>query len=121
MLVDVAVHFGRSGSSSLAKNTLADSKDARALGESEQRIYSLTAWRETPFYDERERAALAFTETLTLLANTHVPDEAYEAVADRFSPEEIAALISLIVAINTWNALGVSTRAWPPGSYHPHR
>ena len=94
-------------------------KDARAIGETEQRIYGLTAWPETPYFTARERAALAFTETVTLLSSTHVPDEAYQAVAAEFSPAEIAALVSLIVTINAWNAIGVSTRAWEPGSYQP--
>jgi AhpD family alkylhydroperoxidase len=94
-------------------------KDARAIGETEQRIYALPAWRETPFFTEKERAALAFTESVTLLATDHVPTEDYDAVAARFSPEEVAALVSLIVAINAWNAIGVSTRAWAPGSYEP--
>ncbi|MGB8882036.1 MAG: carboxymuconolactone decarboxylase family protein [Solirubrobacteraceae bacterium] len=94
-------------------------KDARASGETEQRIYALPAWRETPFFTEKERAALAFTESVTLLATDHVPTEDYDAVAAQFSPEEVAALVSLIVAINAWNAVGVSTRAWAPGSYQP--
>ena len=93
------------------------SKDARAVGETEQRLYALPAWRETPFFTTRERAALAFTEAVTLLASTHVPDGAYREVAAEFSEAEIAALISLIVTINAWNASGVSTRAWEPGSY----
>jgi AhpD family alkylhydroperoxidase len=94
-------------------------KDARAIGETEQRIYGLAAWAETPYFTARERAALAFTEVVTRLADTHVPDEAYQAVAAEFSPQEVAALISLIVTINAWNAIGVSTRAWTPGSYEP--
>ena len=94
-------------------------KDARAIGETEQRIYALPVWRETPFFTSRERAALAFTEEVTLLASTHVPDEAYRAVAAEFSRPEVAALISLIVTINAWNAIGVSTRTWEPGSYQP--
>ena len=94
-------------------------KDARAIGETEQRLYALAAWREAPFFTERERAALAFTESVTLLAVDHVPDRAYRDVAEHFSPDEIAALISLIVAINAWNMLSVSTRAWVPGSYEP--
>src|SRR5580692_11877794 len=94
-------------------------KDARAIGETEQRIYGLSAWAETPYFTARERAALGFTEAVTLLADTHVPDEAYQAVAAEFSPEEVAALVSLIVTINAWNAIGVSTRAWTPGSYQP--
>ena len=92
-------------------------KDARAIGESEQRLYALPAWRETPFFDERERAALAFTEAVTLLAETHVPQEAYDAAAGQFSPDEVAALLSLIVVITAWNAVGVATRAWETGSY----
>jgi AhpD family alkylhydroperoxidase len=92
-------------------------KDARAIGETEQRLYSLPAWRETPFFTDRERAALAFTESVTLLATDHVPTEEYEHVAAHFSPDEIGALVSLIVAINAWNAISVSTRAWAPGSY----
>jgi AhpD family alkylhydroperoxidase len=94
-------------------------KDARAIGETEQRIYGLAAWAETPYFTPRERAALAFTETVTLLTDTHVPDEAYREVAAQFSPQEVAALVSLIVTINAWNAIGVSTRAWTPGSYQP--
>ena len=94
-------------------------KDARAIGETEQRLYALPAWRETPFFTVRERAALAFTESVTLMADTHVPDEAYAAVAAEFSQAEVAALTSLIIMINAWNAVGVSTRAWEPGSYKP--
>src|SRR6266536_1152095 len=94
-------------------------KDARAVGESEQRIYALPAWAETPFFTARERAALAFTEAVTLLADTHVPAEAYDAVAAHFSPDEVAALLALIVTINAWNAIAVTTRAWVPGSYQP--
>jgi AhpD family alkylhydroperoxidase len=87
-------------------------KDARAAGDTEQRLYALPAWRETPFFDDRERAALAFTETVTLCAQNHVPQEAYDDVAAHFSPDEVAALLSLIVVINAWNAVGVTTRAW---------
>jgi AhpD family alkylhydroperoxidase len=94
-------------------------KDARAIGETEQRIYGLAAWAETPYFTARERAALAFTEAMTRLADTHVPDQAYSDVAGEFSPQEIGALVSLIVAINAWNAIAVTTRAWVPGSYQP--
>ncbi len=94
-------------------------KDARAIGETEQRLYGLSAWTETPYFSARERAALAFTETVTRLADTHVPDQAYADVAAEFGPAEIAALVSLIVAINAWNAISVSSRAWVPGSYQP--
>jgi alkylhydroperoxidase family enzyme len=92
-------------------------KDARAIGETEQRIYGLAVWAETPYFTARERAALAFTEAVTRLTETHVPDQAYQDVAGEFSPKEIAALVGLIVAINAWNAISVSTRAWVPGSY----
>src|SRR6516225_771785 len=84
-------------------------KDARAIGDTEQRIYGISAWRETPYFTERERAALAFTESLTLVAADHVPTETYDAVAAHYSPDEIAALISLIVTINAWNMISVST------------
>jgi AhpD family alkylhydroperoxidase len=94
-------------------------KDARAVDETEQRIYALPAWRETPYFSARERAALAFTEAVTLLAGDHVPAPAYDAVAAHFTPDEVAALLSLIVTINAWNAIGVTTRAWAPGSYQP--
>lgn len=94
-------------------------KDARAAGETEQRIYALPVWRETPFFTARERAALAFTESVTRLAETHVPQEAYDTVAAEFTPDEVAALLTLIVTINAWNAIGVATRAWEPGSYQP--
>jgi AhpD family alkylhydroperoxidase len=92
-------------------------KDARAVGESEQRLYGISAWRDTPYFSERERAALAFTEAVTLMANDHVPDAAYEAVAAHYSPDEVAALLALIITINAWNAVGVGTHAWTPGSY----
>ena len=92
-------------------------KDARAIGETEQRIYALPAWRETAFFTDREQAALAFAETVTLRPQTHVPTADYDLVAEHFSPDEIGALTSLIVTINAWNAIGVATRAWPPGSY----
>ena len=94
-------------------------KDARKVGDTEQRLYALTVWRDTPFFTERERAALAFTEAVTLMNVDHVPDDAYEAVAEHYGEDEIAALVSLIVAINAWNAIGVSTHAWVPGSYEP--
>jgi alkylhydroperoxidase family enzyme len=94
-------------------------KDARAVGETEQRLYGLAAWQETPYFTARERAALAFTESVTLLARDHVPAGAYAEVAAQFRPDEVAALVSLIVTINAWNAIGVSTRAWEPGSYQP--
>jgi AhpD family alkylhydroperoxidase len=94
-------------------------KDARAAGETEQRIYALTAWRETPFFDDRERAALALAESVTLMSQTHVPDSDFAQAAEQFSETELGALISLITMINAWNALGVTTHAWLPGSYQP--
>ncbi len=94
-------------------------KDARAIGETEQRLYALTAWRETGFFDARERAALALCEAVTLMAVAHVPDAEYAAAAAVLSEREIAALVCLIVSINAWNAIGVSTHTWRPGSYTP--
>src|ERR1700744_6351484 len=94
-------------------------KDARAIGETEQRLYALAVWPDTPFFTGRERSALAFTEAVTLMAQGHVPDAAYAAVAEQFSPAEVAALLSLIVAITAWNAVGVATHAWRPGSHQP--
>jgi AhpD family alkylhydroperoxidase len=88
--------------------------DAGTAGESAQRINAVAVWRESPFFTERERAALAFTESVTLLATTHVPAEDYAAVANHWSPDEVGALLSLIVTINAWNALAVATRAWEP-------
>jgi len=89
------------------------SKDARALGETEQRIYLLNAWREAPLYTERERAALEWTEAVTLVSESHVPDDVYERVKARFTPEELANLTLAVVAINGWNRLGVAFRAVP--------
>lgn len=96
------------------------SKDARSLGETEQRLYALNAWRETPFYSERERAALGWTEAVTLVSQTHVPDEVYEQVRKHFSEKELLDLTFAIVAINSWNRLAVSLRAIP-GTYQPRR
>jgi AhpD family alkylhydroperoxidase len=92
-------------------------KDARAVGETEQRLYGIATCPDTPYFTERERAALAFTEAVTLMAGDHVPDTAYEAVAAHYSPDEVAALLALIITINAWNAVGVATHAWEPGSY----
>jgi AhpD family alkylhydroperoxidase len=91
-------------------------KDARALGETEQRIYALNAWRETPFFNDRERAALEWTEAVTRVADTHVPDEIYERVRQHFSEAELVALTFALVAINGWNRLAISFRA-VPGTY----
>jgi AhpD family alkylhydroperoxidase len=94
------------------------SKDARAAGETEQRLYELNAWRETPFYSARERAALAWTESLTLVYETHVPDKDFEEVKKHFSEPEIVALTMAIVSINGWNRIAISMRV-VPGSYQP--
>jgi alkylhydroperoxidase family enzyme len=71
-------------------------------------------WRESPFFTARERAAFAFTESVTLVTQTHVPADAYDAVAEHYTPDEIGGLLALIVTINAWNALAVASRAWPP-------
>jgi len=92
------------------------SKDARAQGETEQRLYELDAWRETGYYSGRERAALAWTEAVTLVANGHVPDEVYKEVREVFSEAELVNLTLAVVAINGWNRLGIAFRA-EPGSY----
>lgn len=89
-------------------------RDALDAGESIQRIFALPVWPESAFFTERERAALALTETVTRLASTRVPDADYDAVAAHFSPDEVGALLALIVTINAWNAMGVATRAWTP-------
>jgi AhpD family alkylhydroperoxidase len=94
------------------------SKDARAAGETEQRLYVLNAWREAPFYTERERAALAWTEALTLVAENHVPDEIYDEVRQHFSEKELADLSLAVVAINGWNRLSISFRS-EAGTYQP--
>jgi AhpD family alkylhydroperoxidase len=94
------------------------SLDARAAGETEQRLYALNAWRETPFFSDRERAGLAWIEAVTLVAHTHVPDEIYEEALAHFSEKEIVDLTYLATTINAWNRLAVATRAMP-GRYRP--
>ena len=94
------------------------SKDARARGETEQRLYELVAWRDAPFYSARERAALAWTEAVTLITDGHVPDEVYEEAREQFTDRELANLTLAIVAINGWNRLGIAFRA-KPGAYRP--
>jgi AhpD family alkylhydroperoxidase len=91
-------------------------KDARAAGETEQRIYALSAWRETPFFTDRERAALEWAEAVTLVGESHVPDELYERVRAVFSEDELLALTLGVVVINAWNRLAVPFRA-VPGTY----
>ncbi len=90
------------------------SADALGAGESAQRINAVAIWNESPFFTERERAALRFTEAVTQVADTRVPAEEYDAVAAHWSPDEVGALLALIVAINAWNAIAVATRAWEP-------
>lgn len=92
------------------------SKDARAAGETEQRLYGLNAWREDPYYSERERAALAWTEALTEISDNEVSDELYESVREQFDEEELVTLTMAVVAINGWNRLAISFRM-EPGSY----
>ncbi len=96
------------------------SKDLRAEGESEERLYLLDAWRETPFYSERERAALAWAEAVTLVSHSHVPDEVYEQARQQFHDDELAKLTLAVVAINGWNRFGIAFRA-APGHYQPIR
>ncbi len=94
------------------------SKDLRAGGESEQRLYVLDAWREAPFYTERERAALAWAEAVTLVTEGHVPDEVYEQARAQFSEEELVNLTLAVVTINGWNRLNIAFRT-EAGSYQP--
>jgi len=93
-------------------------KDARLAGETEQRLYALSVWRETPFFTDRERAALEWTEAVTRVADTHVPDEIHARVAAHFNEAELVALTFGVVVINSWNRLAVSFRP-PVGSYKP--
>jgi len=93
-------------------------KDARAGGETEQRLYGLDAWRESPYYTDRERAALAWAEAVTLIASTHAPDEEFTELQKHFSEQEIVDLIYVISTINAWNRIAISTRA-VPGRYQP--
>jgi AhpD family alkylhydroperoxidase len=94
------------------------SKDARAEGETEQRLYGLNAWRETPYYTDRERAALEWTEAITLISRDQVPDEVYEQVRKQFSESELGILTLAAASINSWNRIAISFRA-VPGSYQP--
>jgi len=96
------------------------SKDARALGETEQRLYGLDAWRESPYYTDRERAALAWIEALTLIREGHVEDEVFEAARKVFSEQELVDLSMVAVAINGWNRIAIAFRA-EAGSYQPQQ
>ena len=93
-------------------------KDLRAAGETEQRLYGLDAWRESPYYSDRERAALAWAEEVTLVAERHVPDEVFEEAHRHFNDEELANLTLAVVAINGWNRLNIALRT-VPGAYQP--
>jgi len=93
-------------------------KDLKAIGEPDHRLYELNAWEESPFYSERERAALAWTEAVTKVAETHVPDELYEKTRKHFDEKELADLTLAVAAINAWNRLAISSRA-VPGTYQP--
>ena len=91
-------------------------KDLRAIGETEQRMYSLDAWRECPYYSERERAAFEWTEAVTLITTGHVPDEVYEKVRPHFSDKELCDLTLAVATINSWNRLAIASRT-VPGNY----
>jgi AhpD family alkylhydroperoxidase len=93
-------------------------KDARAAGETEQRLYGLSAWRESPYYSERERAALAWAEVITLISETHAPDEEYEAARAQFAEGELVKLTMAVIAINGWNRLAIAFRP-EVGTYQP--
>ncbi len=93
-------------------------KDARSQGESEQRLYGVSAWREAPFYSERERAALAWTESVTQISENHVPDEIHALAKMHFTERELVDLTLAVIAINAWNRLAISFRT-PAGSYQP--
>jgi AhpD family alkylhydroperoxidase len=96
------------------------SKDARAHGETEQRLYALNAWREAPFYSDRERSALGWTEAVTDISHEEVSDALFQEARQHFSEQELVRLTLAIVAINGWNRLCVSFRI-PPGSYQPSK
>jgi AhpD family alkylhydroperoxidase len=93
-------------------------KDLRAIGEKEQRLYSLDAWRECPYYTDRERAALAWTEAVTLIAQDHAPDVVYEQARSQFNEKELSDLTLGVAAINAWNRLSIAART-VPGGYQP--
>jgi AhpD family alkylhydroperoxidase len=94
------------------------SKEARAAGESEERLAVLPAWRESPLFDERERAMLELTEAMTLVADGHVPDDVWDAASAQFDADELAQVVFAIAVINSWNRLAISTRL-EPGHYEP--
>jgi AhpD family alkylhydroperoxidase len=93
-------------------------KDAREAGESEQRLYALNAWQETPFFTDRERAALEWTEAITLIADGHAPDDVFFRVRQFFDEQELVKLTFVITSINSWNRLAIAFRS-VPGTYKP--
>jgi AhpD family alkylhydroperoxidase len=93
-------------------------KDLRAIGETEQRLYSLDAWHECPFYSDRERAALLWAEAVTNLSAGHVPDDIYQQVSRQFDEQGLSNLTFVVATINAWNRLSIAART-PPGSYQP--
>ena len=92
-------------------------KDARAAGETEQRLYALNAWRETSFFTPRERSALALTEAITLVAESHVPQAVLDDAASEFEPAELTRLVYAVIEINAWNRLAITVGSPEPGSY----
>jgi AhpD family alkylhydroperoxidase len=92
-------------------------RDARARGETERRLYALSAWRESPFFTDRERAALAWAEAVTLVSDGHVPDAAYDEARAHFTDAEIAGLLLATVAVNAWNRVAISQRLRPAGDH----
>jgi AhpD family alkylhydroperoxidase len=93
-------------------------KDARAAGETSERLDAVSVWRETPVFTDAERAALDLAEAITLCSEGHVPAGVWDTAAQQFSPDQLAAIVALIVTINAWNRIAVATRAWLPGSYN---
>ena len=93
-------------------------KDARSQSETEQRLYALNAWRETPFFTEKERAALSWTESVTQISTSHAPDEVYEIARRYFDEKELVNITLAVIAINGWNRLAISFRS-VPGAYQP--
>ena len=94
-------------------------KDARAQGESEQRLYALAVWTEAPFFNDRERAALAWTEAVTLISRDQVPDDVYQQARTQFTEKELVDLTMAVITINGWNRLAIAFRS-PVGSYQPN-
>lgn len=95
-------------------------QNARAVGEDQQRLDALPVWRETGFFSPAERAALTLAEAMVRMADDHVPEQVFTTVAEQYDTDQVAALVAaVIVTVTAWNGVGVTTRAWPPGSYQP--